>query len=344
MSACGAMPRLPKLRTKRYHGYSMKVLVTEPIDSKAIGYLESQGFDVSVGTRGRLDTQEELSKALNGYDGAITMLSNPVSRKVMQENPQLRIVANYAVGFNNIDLIAAKELGIRVSNTPDVLSEATADIALGLLLSVARRLRAAENQLLAGEFDGWHPFGFVGTELFGKTAGIVGMGRIGKAIVRRLKGFGIKTLYHNRSRIDAETESALDATYAENLDEMLAKIDFLFLSCPLTPQTHHIINKQRLDALDPKVIIVNTGRGPLIDEAALAQALHLNKIAGAGLDVFEEEPKIHPDLLTAPNTMLLPHIGSATRETRHTMAMLAANSVAHILLGKDPTSLKNLIA
>lgn len=322
----------------------MKVLVTEPIHSDSIHFLESKGFEVTVGVRGKLDTQDTLSTALHGYDGAITMLSNPVSRKVMVDNPQLRVVANYAVGFNNIDLEAAKEFGIRVSNTPDVLSEATADIALGLLLSVARHLRAAEDQLRAGEFDGWHPFGFVGTELFGKTAGIVGMGRIGKAIVRRLKGFGIKTLYHNRSRIDEQTETLLDATFTENLDDMLGKIDFLFLSCPLTPQTHHILNSQRLHALDPKVIIVNTGRGPLIDEAALALALHQNKIAGAGLDVFEEEPRIHPDLLTAPNTMLLPHIGSATRETRSTMAMLAANSVAHILLDGNPSELKNLIA
>lgn len=322
----------------------MKVLVTEPIHSDSIDFLKSQGFEVAIGERGKLDTQEELSSALKGFEGVITMLSNPVSRKVMIDNPQLRIVANYAVGFNNIDLVAAKELGIRVSNTPDVLSEATADIALGLLLSVARHLRSAENQLRAGEFDGWHPFGFVGTELFGKKAGIIGMGRIGKAIVRRLKGFGIKTLYHNRNRIDEQTESLLDATFVENLDQMLGKIDFLFLSCPLTPQTHHIINKQRLNDLAPKVIIINTGRGPLIDEAELARALHDGKIAGAGLDVFEEEPKIHPDLITAPNTMLLPHIGSATRETRSTMALLAANSVAHILLGKDPSGLKNLIA
>jgi glyoxylate reductase len=322
----------------------MKVLVTEPIDEHAIDFLRSSKFEVHVGKRGRLDTQKELADALQGFDGAITMLSNPVSRKVMEENPQLRIVANYAVGFNNIDLIAAKELGIRVSNTPDVLSEATADIALGLLLSVSRHLRAAENQLRAGEFDGWHPFGFVGTELFGKTAGIIGMGRIGKAIARRLKGFGIHTLYHNRNRIDSQSESELDATFINHLDELLGKIDFLFLSCPLTPLTHHIINEQRLEALDPKVIIVNTGRGPLIDEAALARILHEHKIAGAGLDVFEKEPEIHPDLLTAPNTMLLPHIGSATHETRLTMAMMAANSVIHILSGKDPSGLKNLIA
>jgi glyoxylate reductase len=322
----------------------MKILVTEPIDNDSIEFLRGKGYNVQVGTRGQFDTESELAAGLNGFEGAITMLSNPVSRTIMKQNPQLRIVANYAVGFNNIDLVAAKELGVRVTNTPDVLSEATADIALGLLLSVARHLRSAENQLRSGEFDGWHPFGFVGTELFGKTAGIIGMGRIGKAIVRRLNGFGIKTLYHNRNRIDRQTEIDLNAKYAPILDEMLGTIDFLFLSCPLTPQTHHILNEARLNSFDPKVIIVNTGRGPLIDEGALAKALHENKIAGAGLDVFEQEPKIHPNLLTAPNTMLLPHIGSATRETRHVMAMLAANSVAHILSGQDPLQLQNLIA
>lgn len=322
----------------------MRVLVTEPIDSRSIDFLREQGFEVVVGTRGSLDTQQELAQALQGFDAAITMLSNPVSRSVLEQNKQLRIVANYAVGFNNIDIPAARELGVRVSNTPDVLSEATADIALGLLLSVARHLRAAENQLRDGNFDGWHPFGFVGTELFGKTAGIIGMGRIGKAIVRRLKGFGIKTLYHNRNRIEEQSELELDATFAPDLDAMLRKVDFLFLSCPLTSQTHHILNRDRLWNLNPQVIIINTGRGPLIDEEALAQALQQNKIAGAGLDVFELEPVVHPELLRAPNAMLLPHIGSATRETRHNMAMLAAKSIKHILMDHNPDDLSNLIA
>lgn len=321
-----------------------KILITEQIDQRAIDFLSEQGFEISVGTRGKLNTEDALIEALHDCDGAITMLSNPISRRVMESCPNVKVFANYAVGFNNVDVIAAKELGVRVSNTPDVLSEATADIALSLLLGVSRKIVEAESDLRKGKFDGWHPNGYVGVELFGKKAGMIGMGRIGKAIVRRLKGFGITTLYHNRNRIDIQTEQNLDATFTADLDEMLTNIDFLFLSCPLTPETHHIINASRLSKLDPKVIIINTGRGPLIDEAALAESLIDGKLAGAGLDVFEREPEIHPLLLKAPNTLLLPHIGSATRETRFNMAMLCANSVLKILRGENPNLISNLIA
>jgi glyoxylate reductase len=322
----------------------MNVLITEPIDQKALDFLESLGFDLTVGIRGQFDTEESLCAGLHDMQGVVTMLSNPVTARVMQDNPGLKVVANYAVGYNNIDLNAAKKLGVRVTNTPDVLSEATADIAIGLLLSVARHLREAESELINGQFDGWHPFKFLGTELFGKTAGIIGMGRIGKAIVRRLKGFGIHTYYHNRTHVSKEFETELNATFEPDLDSMLQNIDFLFLSCPLTPETHYILDERRLSLMKPSALIVNTGRGPLIDEGALARALHKGQIAGAGLDVFEREPIVHPELLTAPNTMLLPHIGSATRETRHVMAMLAVNSVAHILQGGNPSDLPNIIA
>jgi glyoxylate reductase len=322
----------------------MNVLITEPIDQKALDYLESLGFELTVGIRGQFDTEESLRAGLHDMQGVVTMLSNPVTASVLQENPGLKVVANYAVGYNNIDLNAAKKLDVRVTNTPDVLSEATADIAIGLLLSVARHLREAESELLNGQFDGWHPFKFLGTELFGKKAGIIGMGRIGKAIVRRLKGFGIHTYYHNRSYVSKESETELNATFAPDLDSMLHNIDFLFLSCPLTRETHHILDERRLALMKPSALIVNTGRGPLIDEGALARALHKGQIAGAGLDVFEREPIIHPELLTAPNTMLLPHIGSATHETRHIMAMLAVKSVAHILQGGNPSELPNIIA
>lgn len=321
-----------------------KILVTEPIDQRAIDFLSDHGCEVLVGNRGELNTEKALINALSDCDGAITMLSNPITRNVLMARPNVKIYANYAVGFNNVDVDAAKELGVHVSNTPDVLSEATADIALSLLLGVSRNIVVAETDLRMGKFDGWHPNGYVGVELFGKKAGIIGMGRIGKAIVRRLNGFGISTLYHNRNRIDANTEKALNASFAPDLDNMLSQIDFLFLSCPLTPETHHIIDSRRLNNLDPKVIIINTGRGPLVDEEALAQALIDQKIAGAGLDVFENEPEIHPLLLKAPNTLLLPHIGSATRETRHNMAMLCANSVLKVLSGEDPKLISNLIA
>ena len=321
-----------------------KILITEPIDQRAIDFLSDQGCEISIGTRGQLNTENALIKSLEDCDGAITMLSNPITRRVMEARPNVKVFSNFAVGYNNVDVEAAKELGIRVSNTPDVLSEATADIALALLLGVSRKILAAESDLRDGKFDGWHPNGYVGVELFGKTAGIVGMGRIGKAIVRRLKGFGISTLYHNRNRIDSQTEQILDATFAPDLDEMLTEIDFLFLSCPLTPETQHIINASRIEKLHPKVILINTGRGPLIDEAALADALINGKISGAGLDVFEKEPEIHPLLLQAPNTLLLPHIGSATQETRYNMAMLCANSVLKVLQGEDPNRISNLIA
>jgi glyoxylate reductase len=320
-----------------------RVLITEPIASQAASFLQSQGFEVITGVRNSLNTEAALIQGLKGFDAALTMLSNPVNEAVLKANSQLKIVANYAVGYNNIDVKTAKELGIRIANTPDVLSEATADTALMLLLATSRKLCEAEQQLRVGAFDGWHPLGFLGTELYGKKAGIIGMGRIGTAIARRLKGFSIRVRYHNRSRVDSAIENEIGATYYSDLDAMLKECDFLFLSSPLTPQTYHIINRERLSLLQPTVIIVNTGRGPLIDEAALAEALIDKKIGGVGLDVFEKEPEIHPDLLKAPNAVLLPHIGSATVETREAMGMMAARAIAATLNNEDVRDLPNFV-
>lgn len=322
---------------------SKRVLITEPVPGDAASFLKQHGFEVAVGNRGELDSEEALSAALRKFDAALTMLSNPVSGEVLKSNPQLKIVANFAVGFNNIDTEVARDLGIRVANTPDVLSEATADIALGLLLSVARHFNAAESQLRSGGFNGWHPMGFLGTELHGKTAGILGMGRIGAAIARRLRGFGVNIYYHNRSRAEATVERELNARFFTDLTAMLEVCDFVFLSAPLTPQTHHIINKDRISRLKSDAILINTGRGPLVDEAALAAALLDGKLGGAGLDVFEFEPRVHPDLLRAPNTVLLPHIGSGTHETRQAMGMMAAQAIASVLNNSGTDSLKNLI-
>jgi len=320
-----------------------RVLITEPVPGEAAAFLKEQGFEVTVGNRGDLDRADALAAAFQGMDAALTMLSNPVNADVLRGNTQLKIVANFAVGFNNIDTEVARELGIRVANTPDVLSEATADIALGMLLSVARHLTAAEAQLRSGAFDGWHPMGFLGTELHGKTAGILGMGRIGAAIARRLRGFGIQIAYHNRSRVHASVEKELNARFFPDLPTMLEVSDFVFLSAPLTPQTHHIINKERIARLKSGTILINTGRGPLVDEAALAAALLDGKLGGAGLDVFEFEPRVHPDLLRTPNTVLLPHIGSGTHETRQAMGMMAAKAIACVLNNSGTDSLKNLI-
>lgn len=320
-----------------------RVLITEPITGDAISFLRSKGFEVVVGTRKSFDDEQHLSDELKDFDAVLTMLSNPVTASVLKANPHLKVIANYAVGYNNIDTSTAQSLGIKVANTPDVLSEATADIALALLLATSRKLADAEQQLRNGQFDGWHPNGFLGTELSGKTAGIIGMGRIGTAIARRLRGFSIKILYQNRKPVDPAIEKELFAQHFRSPDEMLPKCDFLFLSSPLTPETHHILNENRLKLLHTGAIVINTGRGPLIDEYALAIALKQGKIAGAGLDVFEKEPEIHPELLTAPNTVLLPHIGSATTETREAMGMMAAEAIAAVLNHQDISGLPNIV-
>jgi glyoxylate reductase len=319
-----------------------RILITEPVEESTIQLLRDFG-DVTVGRRGEFDNETALAQAFTQHDAALTMLSNPVTEAVLRGSGRIRIVANYAVGLNNIDIRAASILNIFVANTPDVLSQATADIALMLLLDVARKSREAEISLRNGEFDGWHPFGFVGVEMHGKTALIIGMGRIGKAIAQRLRGFGIRVMYHNRNALSASEESSLGVQFTESLDQAVCVSDFVFLSCPLTPQTRHIMGANRLSLLKPEALLINIGRGPLVDEAALARALHDGKLGGAGLDVFELEPVIHPDLLTAPNAVLLPHIGSATRETRQKMGHLAANAILGILRGDNPDSIVNLV-
>jgi glyoxylate reductase len=318
------------------------VLLTEPIDTQVMDFLREHVV-LDVAERGTLNTEDALIQRIASADAVLSMLSNPITENVLSSSKKLKVVANYAVGYNNIDVAAASRLGIKVTNTPHVLTEATADIALSLLLAVCRQINPAEQFLRDGNFDGWHPGGFVGIELSGKKALIVGMGRIGKAIARRLNGFGIQVSYHNRNRIDPADEKSLDTNYVPDLESVLHEVDFLFLSCPLTPETHHLFDKRKLEMLPERCVIINTGRGPVIHEEALAEALINQKIAGAGLDVFEFEPKIVTKLLEAPNTVLLPHIGSATRETRHKMGMLAANSILHILNGAPDSEIPNLV-
>ncbi len=320
----------------------MRVLVTEPQPGKGIDLLKSR-YDVTVGERGEYDREERLKEVIGSYHALLCCLSTPVTSDILKAGNKLRIVSNYAVGYNNVDVETAKEMGILVANTPDVLTEATADCAFALLLSVARRIREAEDSLRAGEFDGWHPFGFLGTELSGKTAGIYGMGRIGRAFARRAHGFGMKILYNNLKRLEPEDETKYYARWADSLDELVHESDVVSLHCPLTPETRHAINKKRLAKMRQNAILINTARGPIVDEAALAQTLHENRIGGAGLDVFELEPKVHPDLLTAPNCVLLPHIASATRETRARMSALAASSIISHLEGKPDHAIPTLV-
>lgn len=319
-----------------------KILVTEPIPESALSLLRQAGH-VTVGNKGVYNNEENLIRDLGEFNALLCMLSTPVTEKVLQSAKKLRIVANFAVGYNNIDVAAAHKLGIHVANTPDVLTEACGDFAMGLLLALSRRFNEAEIYLREGKFKGWEPLGFLGMELRGKTLGIIGMGRIGQALASRALAFGMSIAYYNRTRLPEETEKKLNAVYVDSHLELARISDVVSLNCPLTDETHHLVNEEFLAAMQPHALLINIARGTVIDEAALAKALHNKSIAGAGLDVYEFEPEIHPDLLTAPNTLLLPHIASATFETRDAIGQLAAQAIISVLEGKNPAEIPNLI-
>ncbi|MDX1672293.1 MAG: D-glycerate dehydrogenase [Balneolaceae bacterium] len=322
---------------------SKHILITEPIVEEVIEKLREQ-YEVTVGERGRYNDEKNLVQDIPGYHGLLSMLSNPVTGKVIKAGTDLQVIANHAVGYNNIDLEAANRSGIQVANTPDVLTESTADFAMALLLATARKLCEAQEYLRDGRFEGWEPLGFLGRELSGSTMGILGMGRIGTAVARRARGFNMDILYKNRSRASRETEQELGARYVDSVVKLARSSDVLSLNCPLTDETHHIIDAEILQQMKPTSLIINTARGAVIDEAALAAALHEEEIAGAGLDVFEEEPEVHPDLLTAPNCVITPHIASATHQTRTDIGMLAADAIIGVLEGKTANEIPNLLA
>lgn len=319
-----------------------RVLITEPILDAVIQKLKEH-FQVDVGTRGDFNAEEHLIEVIPGYDALLPMLSNPVTKNVIEAGENLKVIANHAVGYNNIDLEAAKNNNVKVANTPGVLTESSADCTLALLLATARKICEAQQYLRNGNFEGWDPLGFLGMELNGNTLGIVGMGRIGTAVARRAKAFGMNIAYKNRSPVSSELETELDPTYIKSVKELARRSDILSLHCPLTEETHHLIDTEILAALPDHAIIINTARGAVIDEAALAEALHNKSIAGAGLDVFEEEPKVHPELLSAPNCVITPHIASATLQSRRAIGMLAANAIIGVLQGKPDSEIPNLI-
>jgi glyoxylate reductase len=322
---------------------SPRILVTEPIPEKVIRFLEEFG-EVTIGQKGQYNAEESLIDDLPEYDALLCMLSTPVTEKVISSATNLKVIANFAVGYNNIDVKAAADSDIKVANTPDVLTEACGDFAMALLMATTRSFYQAETYLRDGKFKGWEPLGFLGMELRDKQLGIIGMGRIGQSFAHRAKAFGMNIAYHNRSRIQSETEAELDAEYFEDIRELVRSSDVLSLNCPLTPETHHLVDKDILSLMPDHAILINISRGPVVDEAALAEALHNGEIAGAGLDVFEEEPKVHPRLLTAPNCTMLPHIASATFETREAIGMLAATAIQQVLLGTPDKEIPNLVA
>ena len=306
------------------------VLLTRRIPSSAFARLED-ACDVDLNDRDTDLTADEFRARIRGKQGVITLLTNIVNGDVLDAaGRQLKVVANIAVGYNNIDVPAARERGVIVTNTPDVLTEASADLTWALILGITRRIVEGDRQIRAGQWKGWALDHMLGSELGGKQLGIVGMGRIGRAVAARASVFGMRVVYMSRSPQDVPGAEAMP------LDRLLATSDVVSLHCPLTPDTKHLIDQAALARMKRSAYLINTSRGPVVDEKALAWALKNRIISGAALDVYEEEPKVHPDLLTLENVVLVPHLGSATTETRTAMADLAVRNAIAVLSGHSP--------
>jgi glyoxylate reductase len=309
-----------------------KVLVTREIPEAGLRLLED--LDVTVLSESPPE-RDELLEAVSGAAGILPTVTEKIDAEVMDAaGENLKIVANMAVGYDNVDLEAANERGVVVTNTPEVLNETTADTAFMLMLAASRRLGEAERLLRSGGWDAWGPKQLIGPDVWGKTLGVVGFGRIGQALARRARGFDMDLAYHDQyPNEDAQRE--LGARFLE-LEELLGTSDFVSIHTPLTPETTHLIGAEELRKMKPGAVLVNTSRGPVVDEAALAEALAERRIFAAGLDVYENEPEVHPRLLELENVVLAPHIGSASIETRDKMAVLAAENLAAVLRGEQP--------
>lgn len=295
----------------------------------------AERFDVHLNQRDTALSPDELKEALGRSDALLCSVSDRLDAKALAAEPRkTRILANYGVGYNHIDVAAAEAHGIVVTNTPGVLTDATAELAVTLLLMVARRTGEGERELRAGEWTGWRPTHLLGTGLAGKTLGIVGMGRIGQATALRLQlGWGMKVVYYSRSEIRETQDSGL-RTWRVELDELMATADVVSLHVPGSPETRHLIDARRLGLMRPSAYLINTARGDVIDQQALIAALQAQRIAGAGLDVYEGEPRVPPELIALDNVVLLPHLGSATRETRIAMGMRALENLELFFAGK----------
>jgi glyoxylate reductase len=285
-------------------------------------------------------SQEEILRGARQADGLISMLSDRIDGEIINAAPHLRIIANYAVGYNNIDLNAARERGVFVTNTPGVLTETTADLTWALMLAVARRLPEGEQLARSGKWTGWAPTQLLGGDVFGKTLGLIGMGRIGQAVARRAIGFEMRVIYHNRHRLPVRDEKRLRLSFLP-LPDLLRESDFVSLHLPLTKESHHLIDRKAFKMMKTTAILINTARGPIVDEKALIDALDQKKIAGAGLDVFEEEPAVPKALCESKEVVLLPHLGSASLETRTRMGRIVLENLVAALTGKIPPNMVN---
>jgi glyoxylate reductase len=316
------------------------VLVTRRLPASALERIEAR-CDMTLYDGDGSMPRAALLAEVAGKAGAVTLLTDRVDDEFLDAaGPQLKIVANYAVGFDNIDVDACTRHGVLASNTPEVLTETTADTAFALMMAAARRVAEGDRFLRSGTPWIWGPLMMLGQDIHHKTLGVVGFGRIGQALARRARGFGMQIVYYDTYRPSAEVEQELGAEYLD-LDDLLRESDFISLHTNLTPETRHLINAERLAAMKPTAVLVNTSRGPVVDEEALAQALAEGQIFGAGIDVFEREPSVHPALLACDNAVVIPHLGSATVETRLAMANLAADNLFAALDGYRPPTLLN---
>ena len=297
-------------------GQKLRVVVTrklpEPVETRMI-----ELFDTRLNVEDRPFSREDLAAALAEADVLVPTLTDRIDAGLIEAaGERLKLIANYGSGFDHIDVAAAHQRGIMVSNTPGVLAEDTADMAMALILSVPRRLKEGAELIQSGKWEGWSPTALMGHRIGGKRLGILGMGRIGQAVARRARGFGLQIHYHNRRRLRPEVEQGLEATWWESFDQMLARVDILSVNAPHTPSTFHLLNARRLKLMKPTAYVVNTSRGEVIDENALTRMLRAGELAGAGLDVFEHGHTVNPRLKALPNVLLLPHMGSATVESR----------------------------
>ena len=313
-----------------------RVVVTrklpDPIETRMM-----ELFDVQLNLTDEAMSKADLIEAVKTADVLVPTVTDRIDAAILSQAAEnLKLVANYGTGIDHIDLATARQRGIIVTNTPDVLTEDTADMTMGLILAVSRRLTEGERRLRSGDWHGWAPTSMLGHRIYGKRLGIVGMGRIGQALARRARGFGLSIHYHNRHKLHEEVEQELEATHWESLDQMLARMDVISVNCPHTPATYHLLSARRLKLLQGHAVIVNTSRGEVIDENALTRMLVAGEIGAAGLDVFEHEPAVNPKLVALDNVVLLPHMGSATFEGRIDMGEKVLINIKTFIDGHNP--------
>jgi glyoxylate reductase len=321
-----------------------KILVTQKVPDPAYAPLEAIGDVEANMEEGNIWPYEELLRRGPGHDYIYSLLTDNIDSRFLEacaaSTPRLKMVANMAVGFNNIDVETATRLRIAVSNTPGVLSDTTADLAFALLMATARRIPEAERFLRAGKYTGWGPLLFCGADVHGSTLGLIGAGRIGKLVAKRSIGFDMKLLYYDVYRMSPEEEATYHLTYMP-MEDVLRQSDFISVHTPYMPSTHHLIGEREFKMMKPTAILINTARGPIVDEKALVRALQSQTIAAAGLDVFENEPAVEPELLSMENVVLLPHIASASLKTRTLMATMASDNIVAHYKGERPPNIVN---